>query len=193
MKNKSLSLFDIACREEEFVKDAVTESFDILLSVIEDLDYNLPLLEQVEEYDDSSFIPLYSVYSSVESSFVYLDALLDDVLDSANRIHPLSKIEGTEKKEKKMIRELSDSIISAVDDFVVACDEVLDYFAERTPEQIRSSSLSSHMLETLSAVLAKCEEIADSYYDTALWADPSFEEYLTEEEGDDEGDEGSEE
>lgn len=187
MKSKSLSLYEIALNEEEYVKDASSEAFETLFSIIDELDGVLPLYEGVE-FDDEKFIPLYSSYSFIESALLHLDDLMDDILDSANRIYPLSKIEGIDKKEKKRIRELSDSTISAVDDFVSANDEILDYFAERNPEQIRSSSLAPHFIETLENILPKCEEVVESYYDTAIWANPAFEDYYV-----DEGDEDEEE
>lgn len=187
MKSKSLSLYEIALNEEEYVKDASSEAFETLFSIIDELDGVLPLYEGVE-FDDEKFIPLYSSYSFIESALLHLDDLMDDILDSANRIYPLSKIEGIDKKEKKRIRELSDSTISAVDDFVSANDEILDYFAERNPEQIRSSSLAPHFIETLENILPKCEEVVESYYDTAIWANPAFKDYYV-----DEGDEDEEE
>lgn len=187
MKSKSLSLYEIALNEEEYVKDASSEAFETLFSIIDELDGVLPLYEGVE-FDDEKFIPLYSSYSFIESALLHLDDLMDDILDSANRIYPLSKIEGIDKKEKKRIRELSDSTISAVDDFVSANDEILDYFSERNPEQIRSSSLAPHFIETLENILPKCEEVVESYYDTAIWANPAFEDYYV-----DEGDEDKEE
>ena len=187
MKSKSLSLYEIALNEEEYVKDASSEAFETLFSIIDELDGVLPLYEGVE-FDDEKFIPLYSSYSFIESALLHLDDLMDDILDSANRIYPLSKIEGIDKKEKKRIRELSDSTISAVDDFVSANDEILDYFSERNPEQIRRSSLAPHFIETLENILPKCEEVVESYYDTAIWANPAFEDYYV-----DEGDEDEEE
>ena len=183
MKSKSLSLYEIALNEEEFVKDSTSEAFETLFSIIDELDGVLPLYENVE-FDDERFIPLYSSYSFIESALLHLDDLMDDILDAANRIYPLSKVEGIDKKEKKKIRELSDSTISAVDDFVSASDEILDYFTERNPEEIRSSSLAPHFMETLEKILPKCEEIVESYYDTAIWANPAFEDYYV-----DEGDE----
>lgn len=189
MKSKSLSLYEIALNEEEYVKDASSEAFETLFSIIDELDGVLPLYEGVE-FDDEKFIPLYSSYSFIESALLHLDDLMDDILDSANRIYPLSKIEGIDKKEKKRIRELSDSTISAVDDFVSANDEILDYFAERNPEQIRSSSLAPHFIETLENILPKCEEVVESYYDTAIWANPAFEDYYVDEGDEDEEEEG---
>ena len=186
MKSKSLSLYEIALNEEEFVKDSTSEAFETLFSIIDELDGVLPLYENVE-FDDESFIPLYSSYSFIESALLHLDDLMDDILDAANRIYPLSKVEGIDKKEKKKIRELSDSTISAVDDFVSASDEILDYFTERNPEEIRSSSLAPHFMETLDNILTKCEEIVESYYDTAIWANPAFEDYYVDE-GDEERD-----
>ena len=62
MKNKTLSLYDIALREEEFVKDAVSDAFETLFSIIDELDGVLPIFEGAE-IDDTSFIPLYSSYS----------------------------------------------------------------------------------------------------------------------------------
>ena len=106
MKSKSLSLYEIALNEEEYVKDASSEAFETLFSIIDELDGVLPLYEGVE-FDDEKFIPLYSSYSFIESALLHLDDLMDDILDSANRIYPLSKIEGIDKKEKKRIRELS--------------------------------------------------------------------------------------
>lgn len=179
MKNKGLSLFDIAQMEGEYVKDSVTDAFETLFSIIDELDGTLPLYESVE-FDDSAFIPLYSSYSFIETALIHLDDLMDDILDSANRIYPLSKVDGIDKKEKKRIRDLSDSTVSAIDDFVSANDEVLDYFAERNPEQIRSSSLAPHFIETLENILPKCEEIVESYFDTAIWANPAFEDYYVE-------------
>ena len=64
MKNKGLSLFDIAQMEEEYVKDSVTDAFETLFSIIDELDGTLPLYESVE-FDDSAFIPLYSSYSFI--------------------------------------------------------------------------------------------------------------------------------
>ena len=181
MKNKGLSLSDIALMEEEYVKDSVTDAFETLFSIIDELDGTLAIYENVE-FDDSTFIPLYSSYSFIETALIHLDDLMDDILDSANRIYPLSKIEGIDKKEKKRIRDLSDSTVSAIDDFVSASDEVLDYFAERNPEQIRSSSLAPHFIETLENILPRCEEIVESYFDTAIWANPGFEDYYEEDE-----------
>lgn len=180
MKSKSLSLYDIAFNEEEYVKDSTSEAFETLFSIIDELDGVLPLYENVE-FDDESFIPLFSSYSFIETALLHLDDLMDDILDSANRIHPLSKIEGIDKKEKKAIRDLADSTISAVDDFVSAVDELLDYFAERNPEEIRSSALAPHFVETLENILPRCEEVVESYYDTAIWANPAFEDYYSDE------------
>ena len=106
MKSKSLSLYEIALNEEEYVKDASSEAFETLFSIIDELDGVLPLYEGVE-FDDEKFIPLYSSYSFIESALLHLDDLMDDILDSANRIYPLSKIEGIDKKEKKRIRGIS--------------------------------------------------------------------------------------
>ena len=97
MKNKGLSLFDIAQMEEEYVKDSVTDAFETLFSIIDELDGTLPLYESVE-FDDSAFIPLYSSYSFIETALIHLDDLMDDILDSANRIYPLSKVDGIDKK-----------------------------------------------------------------------------------------------
>lgn len=180
MKNKTLSLYDIALREEEFVKDAVSDAFETLFSIIDELDGVLPIFEGAE-IDDTSFIPLYSSYSFIESALVHLDGLMDDILDSANRIYPLSKIDDIDKKEKKKIRDLADSTVSAIDDFVSANDEILDYFSERNPDEIRSSALAPHFIETLENILPKCEEIVESYFDIAIWANPEFDEYYADE------------
>ena len=96
--------------------------------------------------------------------------------------HPIpSKIDDIDKKEKKKIRDLADSTVSAIDDFVSANDEILDYFSERNPDEIRSSALAPHFIETLENILPKCEEIVESYFDTAIWANPEFDEYYADE------------
>ncbi len=179
------TLLDIAEHEEQYAKDAVKESFETLFSLIGLLDEELEDYEKRQEFDADGFIGLFSLHSEVESSLVFLDSLMDDILDSANRIYPLSKVDSIDKKEKKKIRDISDSTIAAVDDFVVACDEVLDYFAERTLDDVSSAS-APHMLETMANLLPNFENIVDSYYDTAIWADPGFDEFYEEDEADEE-------
>ena len=101
MKSKSLSLYDIAFNEEEYVKDSTSEAFETLFSIIDELDGVLPLYENVE-FDDESFIPLFSSYSFIETALLHLDDLMDDILDVTSTLEELGKTPGKDQAEGKV-------------------------------------------------------------------------------------------